>query len=207
MKKYLLLIFLILVFTLSISVTVFAEEIPETENAYTENTAPVEMPDNAEEQNTFSEIYELILNNSDKLFSLLAFISSLVMVFAYKKGLIPIINTGLSAIRKSTDTFEKSAGESLIKAEESLNFLTSKFASCINTLEDISDCVDKLSERLDAIEEDKDSAKTFKTVMLSQIDMLYEIFMKSGLPQYSKDALGEKVAQMKKSITSGEENV
>ena len=37
-----------------------------------------------------------------------------------------------------------------------------------------------------------------------KIDMLYEVFMHSSLPQYSKDALGEKVAEMKKSISLGE---
>ena len=42
--------------------------------------------------------------------------------------------------------------------------------------------------------------------MLSQIDMLYEIFMQSGLPQYSKDALGERMAKMKKTLGVGEED-
>ena len=42
--------------------------------------------------------------------------------------------------------------------------------------------------------------------MLSQIDVLYEIFMQSGIPQYAKDSLGEKVAKMKKSLLVGEEN-
>lgn len=205
MKKFLCLcisLIALITLTLSASVTAFAEsdaeefETPEAESNSIDN----------ESSNPFSEIYGLVLKNSDKLFSLLAFLSSLLIVFAYKKGLIPIINTGLSAIKKSSDSFESKASESLVKTEESLKFLTDKFASCINSIEGISKYVDELSEKLELMEAENGDRETLTTVMLSQVDMLYEIFMNSALPQYSKDALGEKFAQMKKSITGGEKN-
>ena len=41
--------------------------------------------------------------------------------------------------------------------------------------------------------------------MNAQIDMLYEIFMSSALPQYAKDRVGEKVAEMKAQLTDGED--
>jgi hypothetical protein len=40
--------------------------------------------------------------------------------------------------------------------------------------------------------------------MLGEIDMLYEIFISSSLPQYSKDAISERVAKMKKILLAGE---
>ena len=195
MKKFLfsvISIFAIISFILSFSGTALAAE---------ENSDYVGTEEN---ESTFSEIYSLVLENVDKIFSALAFVSSLLLVFAYKKGLIPIINTGLSAIKKSADKFEGSSLESILKTEESLGFLTDKFASCINTVEGISKSVEELGERLKLMEGEKNNGETVKTVMLSQIDMLYEIFMNSALPQYSKDALGEKVAEMKKSIRAGE---
>ena len=198
MKKFLfsvISLIAIISLILSFSVTALAAE---------ENAKPTEDVSTEETENTFSEIYNLVLENVDKVFSALAFVSSLLLVFAYKKGLIPIINTGLSAIKKSADKFEGSSLESILKTEESLGFLTDKFASCINTVESISKSVEELGERLELMEDEKNNRETMKTVMLSQIDMLYEIFMNSALPQYSKDALGEKVAEMKKSIRIGE---
>lgn len=198
MKKFLfsiasLIAIISLILCFSVTALAAEENAEVTENDSTENA-----------ENTFAEIYNLALENADKVFSALAFISSLLLVFAYKKGLIPIINAGLSAIKKSADKFEGSSLESILKTEESLGFLTDKFASCINTVESISKSIEELGERLELMEGEKDSKETMKTVMLSQIDMLYEIFMNSALPQYSKDALGEKVAEMKKSIRIGD---
>ena len=200
MKKFLLFAILAITLTLTLSVTALATDgnaaLPEGETE----------ADALEEANAFSEIYALIIDNIDKVFSALAFICSLLLAFAYRRGLIPIVNKGLCAIKKNSDSFESTMTDSLGKTEASLNFLAEKFAVCLNTIEQVSEYVESLSERLDIIEAKKDSAKTLKTVMLSQIDMLYEIFMNSALPQYSKDALGEKVAEMKKSIAVGEGN-
>ena len=204
MKKFLIFtisFIFVIALTFSLSVTAFAEE-SKTSESFNEEAVTEQ-----ESRSLFSEIYTLAVKNSDKLFSALAFLSSLLIVFAYKRGLIPIINTGLSAIKKSTDDFEEKASESILKTEESLKFLTDKFASCVNAIEITLKYIDGLSEKLEYLESEKNAAQTLKNVMLSQIDMLQEIFMNSALPQYSKDAIGEKVAQMKKNITLGEENV
>ena len=34
----------------------------------------------------------------------------------------------------------------------------------------------------------------------AQIDMLYDVFMSSALPQYQKDAVGERIAKMKEAL-------
>ena len=36
-----------------------------------------------------------------------------------------------------------------------------------------------------------------KALMSAQIDMLYDIFMTSSLPQYQKDAVNQRVKEMK----------
>ena len=43
-------------------------------------------------------------------------------------------------------------------------------------------------------------------VLKAEIDMLYEIFMAASLPQYLKERVGERVAEMKHALTEGEEN-
>ena len=206
MKKFLFLVLILISFTLISSafcVTAFAED----ENAaYTEEETEI-TEENGTEENTFSTLYDFTLENLDKIFSALAFIASLILVFAYKKGLIPIVNTSLLAIRKNAEKLGEASSDSLMNTEKSIDLLTEKFASVMNTAESISNSVDSLFERLDFLESESKSKDTLRTVMLSQVDMLYEIFMNSSLPQYSKDALGERIADMKKTIRSGEENV
>ena len=70
--------------------------------------------------------------------------------------------------------------------------------------EAISRSLDILTEKLEGMEWEKKSAEKLSLLMNSQIDMLYEIFMQSSLPQYSKDAIGEKVAALKKELKDGE---
>ena len=36
-----------------------------------------------------------------------------------------------------------------------------------------------------------------KALMSAQIDMLYDIFMTSSLPQYQKDAVNKRISEMK----------
>ena len=204
MKKTLtLIIALAVVFalTLCLSVTAMASDNPVVNDI--ESGENGDTGSTYSEENPFKEIYEFAAENADKILSALAFLSSLFLIFAYRKGLIPIINKGLSAIGKSSGNFEVTAKESLLKAEKNLDFLSEKFAACENSVEIVSRSIDELTEKFDKIDGDIKATESLKLVMLSQIDMLYEIFMHSSLPQYSKDALGEKVAEMKKSISLG----
>ena len=43
-----------------------------------------------------------------------------------------------------------------------------------------------------------------RTILAGQIDMLYSIFMSSGLPQYQKDEIGEKIKEMREELKSYE---
>ena len=109
-------------------------------------------------------------------------------------------------MKKSADNFEGAAHDSLIKTENSVDLLLEKLASFENTAEKICENIEALSQKLLSLEGEGKERAIYKTVMLSQIDMLYEIFMQSGIPQYAKDSLGERVTKMKKALTAGEED-
>lgn len=202
MKKTLtaiLLTILALSFILIFSICAFAAESEENGNAdsYSES---------ADENALFAELYRLFLKNADKIFSLLAFSGSLITVIAYRKGLIPVLSTGLTSIKKSSDELEKKSEEALVNTEKTLDVFTNRLIGYENTLQSLSGELEKLGERLLSKEESERNEKLLKEVMLSEIDMLYEIFISSSLPQYSKDAISEKVAKMKKRLVCGEEN-
>ena len=162
-------------------------------NSYGEN-------DEEREKNSFEEIYGLAVSNADKLFALLAFIASLLVGFAYKKGLIPFVKTALGALgngvtllKEETKRAEEAASLALSSAENKLAAAEKNVALALEKLSLIE--ADLASSREGALRDNE-----LRLILRSQIELLYEIFMSSSLPSYQKDAIGERVAEMKKAL-------
>ncbi len=157
----------------------------------------------APSENFYSLVYSAIGENSEKIMSALAAICSLLLAFTYKKGLIPTLK---SAIEKLKDAVGKIKEQSEIQSENAELILK----TAAEKLTDAKSVIDSISERLSTLEENlaegleaKDEKEKFKTILLAQTEMLYEIFMTSSLPQYQKDIVGEKTAKMREQISDG----
>lgn len=151
-------------------------------------------------ENVFEEIYNFALRHSDKILSAVAAIGSLILAVAYKRGLLPILKGALSKLTDSITKFREAsecsnaeAKAALVKAEEKL-LLAEKSVS-------------NLTERLVAFEKDAESLKktgesvsNIESTILCQIELLYEIFISSSLPLYQKEAVSQKIADMKKTL-------
>ena len=119
---------------------------------------------------------------------------------------MPLIKSGIAGIGKSAGELAEKSGEAIEKTEQTLSFLSERFAFCESSVESALASIEELGAKLESIEKNTDGSEKTKAVLLSQIDLLYDIFMQSSLPQYSKDAVGEKVTKMKKALAAGEEN-
>ncbi len=169
------------------------------------SAAEISVEDQTEsEENFFASIYGEAVENSDKILSALAFIGSVVLAFTYKKGLLPTLNSAIGKLTESVSKIKKSSEEQLDKSCKLLG-------DAGVYLENTEKCLNALSERLEKLESDLENAKEsksqrekFNLVLMAQTDMLYDIFMTSGLPQYQKDIVGEKISAMKEQIGKGE---
>jgi hypothetical protein len=85
---------LVIVLTLFFSVKAFAAE---------DICAAEEITVEGGEETFFDALYEACLTNADKIFSLLAFGGSLVTVISYRKGLLPLLTSGLRSLKKSSE--------------------------------------------------------------------------------------------------------
>ena len=63
--------------------------------------------------------------------------------------------------------------------------------------EKISSLDNAVNERLVMDEKARGEYEKLRFIIEGQIDMLYDIFMSSALPQYQKDAVGERIGKMK----------
>ena len=82
-----------------------------------------------------------------------------------------------------------------------------KMDGICTTLDGISVSVSQIEDRLEDYEYLMQERDSMRTILAGQIDMLYAIFMSSGLPQYQKDEIGEKIKEMREELKSYEATV
>ena len=189
-----------------------AENMPEgsvvdTESAITENEATSLGAADTEEgaKNPFEAVFEKVKEHSDTIFSALTLIGSLVLAFTYKKGLLPALGASLGKIGDSVKKISDATEASITKSEGAIIDIDTRVQDIKDLFERLDEKVADLNTKLVAVDEERERGEMTRILMRSQIDMLYDIFMTSSLPQYSKDAVGEKIAAMKLLLEKGGE--
>lgn len=196
-----------LIFTFS--ATVWAKEdntneIHDVGGELIEETSNITTESGDEGANIFDEIYGVMEENADKIFSILAFVGTIIVSVGYKSGLLPLLRDALSKLKASIDN---------VKAEGELNkaLTESKMSEISKAIEDINSSIESSNGQLKKIEWQFDSCeqlmaerKCMRAILENQIDMLYAIFMSSALPQYQKDEIGTKIQEMREELASYE---
>ncbi len=165
---------------------------------------PPEETDDGEEENIFAAIYSLAIDEADKIFSLLAFIGTLIIAFAYRRGLLPLITRALSGF---ADTVSKIKGEISEKDIADEKYFK-KLDEALSYTEEISrkamGSMEKLTSELEEIKANGDKLEKMEKIFKCEVELLYEIFISSSLPQYQKDKIGESFSRMMASLAEGD---
>ena len=186
--KYLIAIALVVIFSSSLVVSASAEG--EVTDATVEP-----------ESNFFTVAYEELSAYASEILCGLTLAASLILAFAYKKGLLPLVQSALVSIGNAVTKI----GDSAKKSEEQTALLEENIGSSIKNAKDmigsltekISSLDNAVNERLVMDEKARGEYEKLRFIIEGQIDMLYDIFMSSALPQYQKDAVGERIGKMK----------
>lgn len=206
--KYLIVTVLLAVFSSTLVICASAESnIPEAQSVATDDKTSVT---DAAEDNFFTVAYEEISSYASEILCALTLAASLILAFAYKKGLLPLVQGALVSIGNAVTKIKDSTEVSEQKAsrlEENLE----------NGIQGAKDTLDKVIERIASFEQTisaklineeqiKEEYRKLGFVVGAQIDMLYDIFMTSALPQYQKDAVGERIAKMREAMAKDDED-
>lgn len=151
--------------------------------------------------NIFEEIYTALQLNADKIFSILAFIGTLIVGVGYKSGLLPLLRDAITKLKGSIDKVKDDEAARGVLTEENLQRINS---SIEDMRKDLSEIKDQSAEVTELCYE----RESMRLILEAQIDMLYAIFMSSALPQYQKDEVGERISEMREELKlyeSGEE--
>ena len=158
------------------------------------------------EDNLFSKVYDEVASYASEILCGLTLVGSLTLAVAYKKGLLPLVEKSLLAIGNAVSGIKEGTKESAEAGSRLKDNIEKRLTVASETLEALADKIGSLDKALSAsLEGDAKSrleAKELRLVVDTQIDMLYDIFMSSALPQYQKDAVGERIAKMKEAMAN-----
>ena len=190
--KHFIYTILILTLAFSFSISANAEEVAEPA---TDDTAEV---------NVFTGIYAEVTEYAGEILCALTFVGSVVLAIAYKTGLLPIVKGSLVSLGNAVNKIKDNATENAEKGALLGKSIEDSLSDAKNALDGVINRVDALEAAIKGNLKEADEAErektAFRLILNSQVDMLYEIFMSSALPQYQKDAVGERVAKMKEAL-------
>lgn len=180
-KFKLLIIFAVAMLTsLSLTLSAFAEEAVE---------------EKGRGQDIFESIFSVVTDNSDTVFSLLAFIGAISVAAIYKKGLLPklknaggIIGNAVEQIKEENKALAKTASDQQLT-----------ISSMKETLISLGEKIETLAERLSESTRHEERVRLGE-IMDTQVELLRDVFVSSSLPQYQKEAVEAKVKEMKERI-------
>jgi len=169
---------------LAVGVTAFAED----------GAADVQ---DAETNGFFEAVYSFLEAHASELLSALAFVSSIAVALCYKRGMLPALSGAVGSIGRAIGTLGEKTDNGINAISAAASNMLEQLGLTRESLAGAALRLDELSARLTATEQTQSELNNLRTVMAVQIDVLYDIFMASSLPQYRKDIIGEKVAKMK----------
>ena len=152
------------------------------------------------EDNFFDELYRILTSNADKIFAALAFVGTLIVGFSYKKGLIPLLSGAMTALKGTADSIKANGTELTRQTEHGMKALCDNTEEIMKGSIALREEITEMRSELSELDDIADQYGTLKLVMLSQIDMLYAIFMSSALPQYQKEEVGSKINKMREEL-------
>ena len=129
----------------------------------------------------------------------------MVLAFAYKKGLLPLLSRAVNTlgstvgrIKEDTESYAKESGSRLRE-------LTEKLSSAEGVITGFGETLSRLEGELSELRGADADKKRYEAILASQVELLYDIFMSSALPEYQKEAVAKRIASMRELTESAED--
>ena len=149
----------------------------------------------------FDTVYNALIENSDKIFSLLSFVASIIIALLYKKRLLPTVEGSFNTVASALTSFKSDTEKEITAQTGSLSAVSTRLRETENVLMSLTDELSRISDELGEGRLDQKEREKMKSVLLLEVEMLYDVFMQSSLPEYQKQSVREKVASMKRALS------
>ena len=142
-KKILLALFLISLLVLTLSIPASAEQSTDNSESLTGGESTTE---EGASKNAFELLYEFFDEHSSEIFSSLAFIGSLIVAIAYKKGMIPALSGAIGSVGRAVGGLRDESTGAISALKEQGADLLAKMGITEKSLSDAAESLAKLSE-------------------------------------------------------------
>jgi hypothetical protein len=188
------------------------EDGEHTDNVSYGNTENLEneLGDNADDadiedtKNSFEKIYDAAMAHVSEILSLAAFIGSLICAVIYKSGLMPLIEKGLGGIKNAAQKIKEATDRAECDNKASLGYINDKMCELEMAISEMQETVRSATKAMESSVEARAHQARIDGLLSGELDMLYDIFMSSALPEYEKARVGERVAKLKEELNSDE---
>jgi hypothetical protein len=188
------------------------EDGEHTDNVSDGNTENLEneLGDNADDadiedtKNSFEKIYDAAMAHVSEILSLAAFIGSLICAVIYKSGLMPLIEKGLGGIKNAAQKIKEATDRAECDNKASLGYINDKMCELEMAISEMQETIKSATKAMESSVETRAHQARIDGLLSGELDMLYDIFMSSALPEYEKARVGERVAKLKEELNSDE---
>ena len=196
MKKFLITLTLCIALALCLPATAFAAQ-ESADAIQSEPTISESVTESAIAENAFLMLYEALGAHLPEVFSALSLLGACILAFCYKRGLLPILRDGIGAIGSATQEWKKNAENYAKETKEICENANNSIQFTNSCIEKIEESIASVEQKLIDLGDQKSENEIFRTLLRGQVDMLYDIFLSSSLPQFEKDRVGKRVEEMR----------
>jgi hypothetical protein len=175
-----------------------------TENLENELGENAEDTDIEDRKNSFEKIYDAAMAHVSEILSLAAFIGSLICAVIYKSGLMPLIEKGLGGIKNAAQKIKEATDRAECDNKASLGYINDKMCELEMAISEMQETIKSATKAMESSVEARAHQARIDGLLSGELDMLYDIFMSSALPEYEKARVGERVAKLKEELNSDE---
>lgn len=145
------------------------------------------------EVNFFEKLYDAVTDYISEILCVLAFGGSFLIAVLYKKGLLPLLKGALGAINSAVGKIKDATENSAIADTEKTAKITEALDRAQSLIEAQTRSLEDVEKRLDSLSQDKSEREKMKLILECEVELLYDIFMSSALPEYQKDAVAKRL--------------
>ena len=117
-------------------------------------------------------------------------------MIACKKSVLPGFRGAQEAISISYDKMTKENESTMSAVIEGYDLLSRRMEELERSVVSLSESSSEYIKRLESIDYERERT-ALREILLTQVDMLYNVFISSSLPQYQKDGVGRAIEKMR----------
>ncbi len=201
MKKIVIFITALLLLSV-VSIGIFASEgasVPEDNSDFVEKAVNEASP-------LSEKVKDAVAPYISDIFCILTFISTVAVAVVYKKGLLPSVSNAIGSMNASAGNLAGKLSAFAESTDGKISELYSKLEPVLAGFSGITEALAFIADENAKIEGElaiaKDESERTKMLIMLQNDLLYTVFMGSGIPQYQKDAIAESYLKIKGMLSS-----